>query len=67
MHNPIIKIRKTKLLRNPGIAKVSYLVNLKFFFFSGQIHSYIWLRGARGSVVVKALCYIPEGRGFDSR
>jgi hypothetical protein len=23
--------------------------------------------GARSSVVVKALCYKPEGRGFDSR
>jgi hypothetical protein len=23
--------------------------------------------GARGSVVVKALCYKPKGRGFDSR
>jgi hypothetical protein len=23
--------------------------------------------GARGSVVVKALCYKPEGRGFNSR
>jgi hypothetical protein len=23
--------------------------------------------GARGGVVVKALCYKPEGRGFDSR
>jgi hypothetical protein len=23
--------------------------------------------GAHGSVVVKALCYKPEGRGFDSR
>jgi hypothetical protein len=23
--------------------------------------------GARGSVVVKALCYKPEGRGLDSR
>jgi hypothetical protein len=28
--------------------------------------SYI-IPGARGSVVVKALCYKPEGRGFDSR
>jgi hypothetical protein len=27
----------------------------------------IWRNGARGSVVVKALCYKPEGRGFDSR
>jgi hypothetical protein len=25
------------------------------------------LLGARGSVVVKALCYKPEGRGFDTR
>jgi hypothetical protein len=24
-------------------------------------------RGARGSVVVKALCYKPEGRGFNTR
>jgi hypothetical protein len=24
-------------------------------------------KGARVSVVVKALCYKPEGRGFDSR
>jgi hypothetical protein len=23
--------------------------------------------GVRGSVVVKALCYKPEGRGFDTR
>jgi hypothetical protein len=23
--------------------------------------------GARGSVVVKALCYKPEGRGFETR
>jgi hypothetical protein len=23
--------------------------------------------GTRGSVVVKALCYKPEGRGFDTR
>jgi hypothetical protein len=26
-----------------------------------------WGTGARGSVVVKALCYKPEGHGFDSR
>jgi hypothetical protein len=25
------------------------------------------VEGARGSVVVKALCYKPEGRGFDIR
>jgi hypothetical protein len=32
----------------------------------------VWLRtvdakGVRGSVVVKALCYKPEGRGFETR
>jgi hypothetical protein len=26
-----------------------------------------FITGARGSVVVKALCYKPEGREFDSR
>jgi hypothetical protein len=26
-----------------------------------------WIEGARGSVVVKALCYKPEVRGFNSR
>jgi hypothetical protein len=25
------------------------------------------IMGARGSVVVKALCYKPEGRGFETR
>jgi hypothetical protein len=27
----------------------------------------LWLMGARSSVVVKALCYKPEGGGFDTR
>jgi hypothetical protein len=31
----------------------------KFVFFRK------FIAGARGSVVVKALCYKPEGRGFD--
>jgi hypothetical protein len=31
-----------------------------------NVHTcYSW--GVRGSEVVKALCYKPEGRGFDSR
>jgi hypothetical protein len=33
---------------------------------SGLLH-YVILWGERGSVVVKALCYKPEGRGFDSQ
>jgi hypothetical protein len=32
-----------------------------------NIKSYSILIGARGRVVVKALCYKPEGRGFETR
>jgi hypothetical protein len=32
-----------------------------------QIFSLHLISGARGSVVVKALCYKPKGRGFDTR
>jgi hypothetical protein len=32
-----------------------------------QFHYLVNFNGARGSVVVKALRYKPEGRGFDSR
>jgi hypothetical protein len=32
-----------------------------------SIHYYCWSMGACGSVVVKALCYKPEGRGFDTQ
>jgi hypothetical protein len=33
----------------------------------GHAFLYIYIYGARGSVVVKAVCYIPKGRGFDTR
>jgi hypothetical protein len=33
----------------------------------GIIRMIMSRRSARGSVVVKALCYKPEGRGFDTR
>jgi hypothetical protein len=36
------------------------------FSLSGFVY-YTSQKGARGSVVVKALCYKPEGHGFDSR
>jgi hypothetical protein len=35
-------------------------------FTMPEIMPYIRV-GARGSIVVKALCYKPEGRGFDTR
>jgi hypothetical protein len=31
------------------------------------VHSTGTTLGARGSVMVKELCYKPEGRGFDTR
>jgi hypothetical protein len=33
----------------------------------GLIREYHVYRGARGNIVVKELCYKPEGRGFDTR
>jgi hypothetical protein len=38
----------------PSVVMFSYLALVK-------------VKGARGSVVVKALCYKPEGRGFETR
>jgi hypothetical protein len=37
------------------------LVSIKYY------HLYGMTVGARGSVVVKALCYKPVGRGFETR
>jgi hypothetical protein len=39
------------------------------FFQNGSkyLSDYIPSQGARGSIVVKALCYKPEGRGFETR
>jgi hypothetical protein len=31
------------------------------------LFTFIFIMGVCGSVVVKALCYKPEGRGFDTR
>jgi hypothetical protein len=36
-------------------------------FFHVLWNSLLTNHGARGSVVVKALCYKPEGRGFETR
>jgi hypothetical protein len=37
------------------------------FFIPLHLSSLLSAFGARGSVVVKALCDKPEGRGFDTR
>jgi hypothetical protein len=50
----VIFVRSEQNFRESTVSKHSHL----FYFI---------LKGARGIVVVKALCYTPEGRGFDSR
>jgi hypothetical protein len=37
------------------------------FIFSVEYFENVVVNGAHGSVVVKALCYKPEGRGFDTQ
>jgi hypothetical protein len=40
---------------------------LQTFLADPMLRNYETEVGARGSVLVKALCYKPEGRGFKSR
>jgi hypothetical protein len=47
---------------------VSQPVASRILLSSVELVSYSYSRfGARGSVVVKALCHKPEGRGFETR
>jgi hypothetical protein len=46
----------------PGLTEDFYAVQQEEFSITLYMCS-----GAHGSVVVKALCYKPEGRGFDIR
>jgi hypothetical protein len=39
------------------------LINMPMFTLNRLLNGW----GVRGSVVVKALCYKPEGRGFETR
>jgi hypothetical protein len=53
------------LINNTVIFPKTFKLRRKGCLIIGQIQ-YLFL-GARGSVMVKALCYKSEGRGFDSR
>jgi hypothetical protein len=47
-----------------------YVINLYHYSKVGRIRIDCYTKpekGTRGNVVVKALCYKPEGRGFDTR
>jgi hypothetical protein len=43
------------------------LVTMRALYHFTIFHYILEATGARGTVVVKALCYKPEGRGFDTR
>jgi hypothetical protein len=71
-----IKIETASLSRAKPDVSLQLLVNTLFIMndfghdnggTAINKHPYINARGARSSVVVKALCYKPEGRGFNSR
>jgi hypothetical protein len=47
-----------------NIFTVPYII---FQLIRNLIRGYIQILGESGSVMVKALCYKPEGRGFDTR
>jgi hypothetical protein len=48
-------------------AQVSYPYRATGKIMVFDILMFTFLDGARGSVVIKALCYKGEGRGFDTR
>jgi hypothetical protein len=49
------------------MSDAEYRMTLTLLFFIAIISVIIMDKGARGSAVVKALCYKPEGRWFDTR
>jgi hypothetical protein len=50
-------------VQDPAIASVTYHQQNPPESTNNNV-IYFLLNGARGSIVVKALCYKPEGRGF---
>jgi hypothetical protein len=66
---PVIIVRSQQcLLRTESISSrlCFYLTENACIFFS-QCTRMLRMKGARGSVVVEAVCYKPEGRGIKSR
>jgi hypothetical protein len=49
-----------------GLLSLSILTENKNGYISVENKSEYYI-SVRGSIVVKALCYKPEGRGFDTR
>jgi hypothetical protein len=67
-----MKLSFMQLTENMHRTKVVNITSVYAFY---NVLPFLWellfviffTRGTRGSVVVKALCYKPEGRGFDTR
>jgi hypothetical protein len=54
------------LLLTSSVSYHSFPLQNIFIIFNLKFHFLIIVNGAGGSVVVKALCYKPEGRGFET-
>jgi hypothetical protein len=48
----------------PKLSRTTYII---LSVFNSELKKYCNTKGACGRVVVKALCYKLEGRGFDTR
>jgi hypothetical protein len=60
------KIAAELLLARARALSLSLSLSLYIYIYI-YIHTHTHTYGARRSVVVKALCYKPEGRGFETR
>jgi hypothetical protein len=61
---------ENKMTHRIGVNKIPHVHTRLRLYFGTNTYLFVMLLklwGARSSVVVKALCYKPEGRGFDTR
>jgi hypothetical protein len=63
--NSFLRQKNLKHFTEPCSALQEMLVT-KGIFLDELYPRFMFLAGARGRVVVKALCYKPEGLGFDT-
>jgi hypothetical protein len=63
------RARKVRLAKCKVKRMLIIFFEIKEFVLAGQTvySTYYFDDGARGSVVVKTICYKPEGRGFETR
>jgi hypothetical protein len=63
--DPMLLVLPHKIINNIQVIVIKCIKQLSLISKITRI--YVYVLGARGIAVVKALYYKPEGRGFDSR